>query len=297
MSKFVNYMEKETTQERVRQYFRVKARQLAAIGDLPICGHSGLIGSHREEIYRIYLREILPKRFEVGRGMVYGLVHRSKEADIIIWDAQNFPSLPMLDHSFFFAESVRVVLESKSVWSTEELTDVLAKSRAVRDIMSMSGPTLADDLAMLWQELAALREGREHDGMLITKHHIGTAAIFIKGGQSFTSDYLTEEIINDADDNWPDLILLLEPGRLIVKNYEEDENGSVSGRLEFYDLGEDTLLAFTNGLLSLLSERSVQSEDPLYLMKYAHDVASIKPISSIEFPLSRPVPQRIPLWR
>lgn len=176
-------MEERTarTEERVRQYFRVKARQLAAICDLPICEHPGLIGSHREEIYRIYLREILPKRFEVGRGMVYGLVGRSKEVDIIIWDAQNFPSLPMLDHSFFFAESVRVVLESKSIWNSEELTDVLTKIRAVRDIGFISGPTLADELAMIWQDLAAIREGRAHDGMLIARHHIGTAAIFIKG--------------------------------------------------------------------------------------------------------------------
>lgn len=292
-------MEERTarTEERVRQYFRVKARQLATICELPICEHSGLIGSHREEIYRIYLREILPKRFGVGRGMVYGLVGRSKEADVIIWDAQNFPSLPMLDHSFFFAESVRVVLESKSIWNSEELTDVLTKIRAVRDIGFMSGPTLADELAMIWQDLAAIREGRAHDGMLIARHHIGTAAIFIKGGQSLTNDYVTDGFIDDADDSWPDLLLLLEPGRLIVKNYQATGGIGGTGWLEFYELGEDALLAFTNGLLSLLAERSVQSEEPLYLSKYAPDVASINPTSTVEFPIRRPVPQRTPLWR
>jgi hypothetical protein len=292
-------MEERTprTQERARQYFCVKARQLAAICDLPICEHPGLIGSHREEIYRIYLREILPKRFGVGRGMVYGLVNRSKEADIIIWDAQNFPSLPMSDHSFFFAESVRVVLESKSIWNSEEFTDVLTKSRAIRDIGFMSGPTLADELAMILQELAAIREGRGYEGMLIARHHIGTAAIFIKGGQSLTNDYLTDEIIDDADDSWPDLLLFLEPGRLIVKNYQATGGIGGTGWLEFYELGEDALLAFTNGLLSLLAERSVQSEEPLYLSKYAPDVASINPTSTIKFPIRRPVPQRTPLWR
>jgi len=291
-------MEERTprTQERVRQYFGVKSRQLSAIADLPICEHSVLVGSHREELYRIYLREILPKRFEVGRGMVYGLVHRSKEADIVIWDAQNFPSLPMLDHSFFFAESVRVVLESKSVWSTKEFNDVLSKSRSVRDIISMAGPTLADDLAMIWQELAALRGRLHHDGMLIAKHHIGTAAIFLKGGQSLTDDYLTDTMIEDVDDSWPDLLLLLEPGRLIVKNYEATGGFSGRGWLEFYELGEDALLAFTNGLLSLLAERSVQSEEPLYLTKYSLDVASIDPVSVVDFPLRRPVAQRTPLW-
>ena len=34
--------------------------------------------------------------------MVYGLVQRSKEADIVIWDAANYPSLPLVNHALFF---------------------------------------------------------------------------------------------------------------------------------------------------------------------------------------------------
>src|SRR5438105_3579214 len=84
------------TQEQVRKYFRVKAKQLAATADLSVCDHPGLIGSHREELQRVFLRELLPARFSVGRGMVYGAFgHRSKEADIVIWDSQNYPSLPI----------------------------------------------------------------------------------------------------------------------------------------------------------------------------------------------------------
>src|SRR5438270_222197 len=110
--------EKCTTQDLVRRYFRVKTQQLKASANLPICEHSGLIGSHREELQRVFLREILPQRFCVGRGMIYDWVgHRSREADIVIWDSQNYPCLPMLDHSFFFAESVRLVIESKSSYS------------------------------------------------------------------------------------------------------------------------------------------------------------------------------------
>ena len=56
----------------VKQYFQVKARQLAAMADLPICEHNTLAGSHREELQRIFLQEVLPRRFAVGRGMVYG---------------------------------------------------------------------------------------------------------------------------------------------------------------------------------------------------------------------------------
>jgi hypothetical protein len=100
--------------ERVAQYFRIKQRQLRESAQLAVCDHQGLAGSHREEFQRIYLREVLPHRFSVGRGMVYGIVHRSREADIVVWDDQNYPRLPMSDHSFFFAESVRAVIEPGS---------------------------------------------------------------------------------------------------------------------------------------------------------------------------------------
>lgn len=98
----------------VQQYFRAKRRQLLAMSELAVAEHGGLRGSHREELQRIYLREILPRRFSIGHGMVYGAIGRSKEADIVLWDADNYPSLPLTDSSLFFAESVRVVLESKS---------------------------------------------------------------------------------------------------------------------------------------------------------------------------------------
>lgn len=103
------------TQELVQQYFRAKRRQLLAMSEQAVVEHSGLRGSYREELQRIYLREILPGRFRVGHGMVYGLVQRSKEADIVIWDAANYPSLPLVDHALYFAESVRVVWSRKAL--------------------------------------------------------------------------------------------------------------------------------------------------------------------------------------
>lgn len=117
--------------ERVRDYFRVKSRQLRASADLAVCDHNGLSGNHREELQRIYFNEVLPRRFEVGSGMVYGQFHRSREADIVIWNFKDYPSLPMSDHAFFFAESVRMVLESKSQMSSAEFDNDLLKSQAV----------------------------------------------------------------------------------------------------------------------------------------------------------------------
>jgi len=287
------------TQQRVKQYFRVKARQLAAIADLLVCEHPGLIGSHREELQRIFLREILPKRYEVGRGMVYGPGHRSKEADVVIWDAQNYPCLPMLDHAFYFAESVRAVLESKSSWSNDELRDVLEKSRSVRDIITTPGLSLTDEILLLKQEMAGSRVGRPFDVWIKIPHHIGTAAIFLKGGQNLNPDFLSDdEFVRQIDDSWPDVMLLLEPGRIVIKNYQAVESTPFGGEgwLEVYDLGEDALIAFSVALLGFLEERSVQIEYPLNFMQYVPDMLILDPIWSVEFPLTRPVPQRRHLW-
>ena len=233
------------SQELVQQYFRAKRRQLLAMSEQAVVEHSGLRGSYREELQRLYLREILPGRFKVGHGMVYGLVHRSKEADIVIWDAANYPNLPLVNHALFFAESVRVVLESKSVWSNEQFSDVLDKCRSVRDIVPLRTPTLEDEIAMINLRLHAIENELEHDGMLISKPHIGTAAIFIRGGQSATTDLneIDKNVFDEADDSWPDLVLWLEPGRVAFKQYPESGG---TGYVEVVDYGEDGLFAFTS---------------------------------------------------
>jgi hypothetical protein len=100
--------------ERVRKYFRAIRSGLLGAAEEAVCNHSGLTGGHRETVCKEYLGKVLPKRFDVDRGMVYGFAHRSKEADIVIWDSMNFPRLDMPDHTVFFAESVRAVLEVKT---------------------------------------------------------------------------------------------------------------------------------------------------------------------------------------
>jgi hypothetical protein len=225
--------------------------------------------------------------------MIYGIAHRSREADVVIWDAQAFPSLPMLDHSFFFAESVRAVIESKSRWSDQDFHDVLKKSRAIRDIIPMYRPSLAGDVEMLQLEIEALKRGVQHDGMLHVEPHIGTGAIFLRGGATGLAAKASDpDLIEDADDSWPDLVLLVEPGHLVVKDYTDGV-----GHLLYYELGEDALLAFTNGLLVLLNDRSVHLREPLYLSQYAWDVAGIAPVRIARFPITRPTPMRVPLWR
>jgi hypothetical protein len=284
---------------RLRQYFQSKSQQLLAAAQQAVCEHTGLQGSHRELIISLYLGEILPRRFGVGRGMVYGIAHRSREADIVIWDAENYPSLQMHGHNLFFAESVRAVLEIKTHWNSNEFDDVLNKCQAVRNIVPMKKPNLADDIAMLELEVASLRQNKEHGGMLIKGHHIATAAIMLYGGNTFSPSILKDDdSLMRVDDSWPDALLLLEQGKVIVKHYDQDVDSRMGGEghVEFMEAGEDALLVFTAALLGLITERSVQVEDPLYLAQYVSHRMRRIPNEFIKFPLTRPVPGRMPLW-
>lgn len=289
----------ELASRRVAEYFRVKSRQLRASASLPICEHNGLAGSHREELQRIYLTEILPRRFEIGRGMVYGLFDRSHEADIVIWDSHNFPSLPMLDHTFFFAESTRLVLESKSRWSRDDFRDVLRKSKAVRDIVAEPRQTIDDEIAFMQLDIAALKEGVHHQGMLQCSHHIATAAVFLSGGDKVfdnPEDFKESVDAPSIDDEWPDIILLLDVGKVVLKQYEEDDDGSY-GRLYFFSLGEDALFLFTSALLQLLTDRSVMADGRFYLERYAFGEIDLTPYGQLDFRLTRIPPGRTPLWQ
>ena len=101
----------------------------------------------------------------------------------------------------------------------------------------------------------------------------------------------------DIDDAWPDVLLLLEPGVVVVKEYEHrDAFMGGLGWLERYDLGEDALLFFTHALLHRLVVRSVYVETPLDLSHYAPDVLRSRAAERLQFTLSRPPPSRMPLF-
>jgi hypothetical protein len=285
-----------STEERIRRYFKSKAAQMKIMAAAAICEHPGLIGSYREELQRIYFREILPSRFDIGKGMIYGQFHKSREVDIVIWDHLNYTSLPLNEHSFFFPESVRTALECKSAWSASEFKDVLEKTRAVMNIIGLYEASLTDVVRNIDDRLRAIESNTAYHGALIVRHHIGTAAIFLTGGNTFDASYLDQNPDIEVDDAWPDIMLLLESGKLVLKTYDANGGLAGSGRLEFYEFGEDALLVFTNALLSLIEERSVLTEPQTLLPRYTPDLADISAVAKISFPLTRPPAQRTPFW-
>jgi hypothetical protein len=254
---------------------------------LPICDHSGLAGSHREQVQRIYLQEILPKRFEVGRGMVYGAEHRSCEADIVIWDSSQYPSLPMADHSFYLVESVRAVVECKTRWSVSEFQDVRKKVGAVRRIKKNASLSLADEVGILKEQLEYVRFGRRGgDVPSIVHPPVGTACVFLKGGSANSIEDEAKVSVETLDEEWPDITLALDKGILAVKIY-----GSNYGRLEIQNYGKDALFAFTCGLLAVLTSRAVQVEGEIDLWSY-FPKSEAQPVCSLKFPVKLPRPTR-----
>lgn len=228
---------------------------------------------------RLFLAEVLPARFDVGHGMVYGPFHRSRECDIVVWDSANFPSLVP---SFYFAESVRTVIEVKSRWSKREFEDVLAKASSVHDVIPSHMPNSVDQrLALLELSVASLRAGVTHRGMLLIPPMIGTAAIFLRGGVRSMSTVSIPKVMEPGaiDDEGPDLVLLLEAGVLVTKDREE-------GVLSCWAMGEDSLAGFTQGLLEMLAVRAPSTEGDFYFDHYLLGVTQ-ELLWTHKFPLAR----------
>lgn len=261
-----------------------------------VAEHPGLAGAHREAVVREFLQRILPRRFGIGNGMVYGIGHRSHEADIVLWDAANYPRLDMMQHTFFFAESVKVLLECKSNWSENTFKDIRAKCKAAKDIIAVPGSFgIESEIRLLRGQVEALRRGEEGEySELVVPPHIATGAVVVRGGQSFDIGNLTDDQVGAVDDEWPDVLVLVEAGKVAAKDYSDAfETGQ--GLLRLMDLGEDCLLAFTRVLLSLLAERVASVERGFY---FDHYVPRSLQFDSTElpFPLTRPPTGRSPVF-
>ncbi|MBZ5708829.1 hypothetical protein K7C98_06145 [Nannocystis pusilla] len=240
-----------------------------------------------------FLCEVLPRRFEVGHGQVHGVVHRSREADVILWDALNYPRLQLRGSTIFFAESVRASIEVKSRWSVEELDDILVKTKALRDIVTAPRINIDDALQRMQLDIAYLAGGPAPTGALAVQHRIGTAGFVFFGGQRFELKDVKAETMDHADDCWPDVLLFLEAGIVVLKEWEEREGlGGGQGELLRFDLGADALLFFTDALLRGLVARSVFVETPLDLASYQIPSLHSQPVERVSFRLTRPNPGR-----
>jgi hypothetical protein len=280
------------TQQLIREFFKNKTKQLLAVSDQAIVEHPSLKGTHRENIIDIYLKEILPKRFGVGKGMVYGIAHRSKEADLLIWDEQNYPELRMLGHSLFFAESAKAIIEVKTTWSSDVFKDIKEKSFTSKHMYRNHKPNIIDHLEMMENRFYALAENKTFEGTISSPNHILFSGFVFWGGEQFSIQNLTDDELNEVDDYWPDILIFLNAGKILSKEYIREDEDSMTGNsvLRLYNTGEDTLLIYTSLLLGELMERAVHTEYPFYFTDYIYDLFSRIQYDEIEYPITRPFP-------
>jgi hypothetical protein len=273
----------------LQRFFRAKRDELRNKSKSVLAAHKGLRGSHREHACRAFLDDFLPKRYSVGRGMVFDdFGHTSREADVVIWDDQNFPRLNEGGHTLFFINSVRCAIGVKTNWSTARWTETLAESKSIRDLVphvhELDG--VHHRLQRLEHHVAALTEGGALEGLLLFPHHAATAAIILDGGSRLDGETL-RAFTPDPDDSLPDLTLLLEPGILIEKSYVETDDRTL-GFAGIHRLGADALMGFMIKLQRCIEDRSGGMEDSQHFYESIDLGIDGIPGEGFQFGLSRP---------
>jgi hypothetical protein len=231
--------------------------------------------------------------------MVYGTEGRSLQADAIVWDAGNYPSISQNDGRIVFQEAARLVVEVKTRWSDVEWSDIRAKCRALRDLGTAPRTMLEDRVEVLEENVRVLADGIRgidrqeptwrRGGLLDFVEPYGApprfAAVVLSGGERFTVDAQVAEGFAHGNDEWPDLVLLLGAGRVVWKI--DDAAPGDTGRVQFIEAGLDSLLVFCGLVLDLLALGSSHTEEPFYLGRYCESVLGAIARHEIEYQLPR----------
>lgn len=276
----------------IKTYFKMKTEQLIAVSNQAIVEHSLLKGSHRENLIDIYLKEILPKRFGIGKGMVYGVLGKSKESDLVIWDEHNFPSLKLLGHSMFFVESVKSIMEIKTNWSNDVFKDIKTKKIAASKIFRLPRTTSIDQrVQFLEHKVEAIEKDEKVNVMLSTPKILPFTSFIFNGGENFNIHNLDNDELKKIHVEYPDLTIFLKAGKVLEKQYVYDEEDTTKGNafLKLHNAGENALLIFTSLLLEKLMINTSFSDYPISFIKYGPPFYEHK-IDFIEFPVKGQFP-------
>ncbi len=284
-----NYL---STYRLIQTYFRMKTEQLIAVSNQAVVEHPTLKGTHRENLIDIYLKEILPKRLAIDKGMVYGFVNKSKESDLVIWDEQNFPCLRLLGHSMFFIESVKAIMEVKTKWSLKEFNDIKKKKNASFKIHRLpQTPNLESRMQMLESKIEAIEQNETINAIFYTPIPVPFIAFIFHGGEKFTIDSLNDDELKSINESYPDLMIFLKSGKILEKQYIYDEGDSSIGYsyLNLHEAGDNALLIFTSLLLEKLMINTSFSEYPINFIKYGPPFYQHE-IKRVPFPINGKFP-------
>ncbi len=279
--------------DKLYNYFQRKSEEIAVIAKQCIATHNGLIGEHREKIVNIFLSDFLPKKYSIGTGQFMGIEfqrdYESNQSDIIVWDSFDYPKISFQGlSSLFFAESVKIVIEVKSNFNQAEFLDIQKKTKNVKRFVPAFHPTIKEEIWRLDNKIARAVNGKMEMRMMATAPHIAVAAFCFKGGEKFDFNSALKGL--DIEDSFPDVLLLLEAGKLIVKTYEVHGAGKMRGILKIHDLKQDSLLGFTGWITTLLADRETLTNSPFQFHEYIEELYVKSIIGTVDFQVVRPAP-------
>jgi len=162
--------------------------------------HAGESGGEAEDILKKFLKQRLPRRFDIETGFIVGNDGTvSRQTDLIIFDALNSPVYRKGSRSHILPrDNVAAVIEVKSKPNKDELKDAAKKISSVKQIKPT--PISTSDQPVTFSDF-------------IMTHTLGCVFAF----DSYTSlETLAENLreINSEyeSDNWIDLVVVLDKG-------------------------------------------------------------------------------------
>ncbi|MDP3732041.1 MAG: hypothetical protein Q8R31_03285 [Candidatus Omnitrophota bacterium] len=98
--------------------------------------HGGIKGGANEDVWISWLKNYLPKRYEINRGVVIDSKgSQSRQQDIVIFDRQYSPLIYKQEKTIFIpVECIYAVLEVKTQLTKEEIQDSLKKISSIRKL-------------------------------------------------------------------------------------------------------------------------------------------------------------------
>lgn len=126
-----------------QQIFAQASRKLRQdFSELTAIPHAALKGGEAERLVCHFIRDHIPKRFDVGSGFILDPFDTvSKQTDVIIYDALNCPTYrASVDAGIYPSQNVAGVVEVKSKLDKEKLLGAIKNIQAVKQLRKVRAP-------------------------------------------------------------------------------------------------------------------------------------------------------------
>ena len=179
------------TRKRIFELAAAQLRQdFLTLGVVP---DSGARGGEAEQLVRSFLKQHIPRRFDVTSGFI--LDQRdpvSRQTDVIVYDALNCPTYRASETAAVLpANNVAAVVEVKSTLDASELHDAFDKIESVKSLAKHRGPDDSPLTAQTHGSVFAFKSSVSLDALaetyrkrFITKgigHHAGVICVLDQG--------------------------------------------------------------------------------------------------------------------